>query len=65
MRVRVVAAEHPARGQLDEARDASLLVVGRCGRGGFAGMLLGSVSQQCVRHATLPVLVIPAGPTDP
>lgn len=51
---------HPARGLLDVARRAQLLVVGSRGYGGFVGMLLGSVSQHCVRHATSPVLMVPS-----
>lgn len=36
---------------------ARMLVVGARGLGGLAGMLLGSVSEQCVRHSACPVLV--------
>jgi len=43
---------------LDDAAGADLLVVGNRGHGGFAEALLGSVSQQCVHHATCPVVVI-------
>lgn len=55
----VVGADSPAKGLLDAAESATLLVVGRRGRGGFTGMLLGSVSQHCVRHATSPIMVVP------
>lgn len=45
---------------VDESRGADLLVVGSRGHGGFAGLLLGSVSQQCAHHAECPVVIIRA-----
>ena len=47
-----------ARVLLDAARDARMLVLGSRGHGGFAGLLLGSVSSACAEHATCPVLVV-------
>lgn len=43
---------------LESAERASLLVVGSRGHGGFAGLLLGSVGQQCAHHASCPVAII-------
>lgn len=49
---------YPARVLLDASAGADMLVVGSRGHGGFAGLLLGSVSAACSEHATCPVLVI-------
>jgi nucleotide-binding universal stress UspA family protein len=54
----VVQEGHPVQVLLDQAKDAALLVVGSRGHGAFAGMLLGSVSEHCVSHATCPVVVV-------
>jgi nucleotide-binding universal stress UspA family protein len=53
-----VVMGHPAKVLLDAAEDAALLVVGSRGRGGFTGMLLGSVSQHVIARAACPVVVV-------
>jgi nucleotide-binding universal stress UspA family protein len=67
-----VRAEHPElsvhwqffdgspAGVLSEAsRTASVVAVGTRGHGGFAGLLLGSVSQAVLNRSVSPVLVVP------
>ena len=57
---RMAVCDLPARGLLDSAGDADLLVVGARGMGGFRGLLLGSVSQQVAQHAPCPVVIVPS-----
>ncbi|NIL76651.1 Universal stress protein [Rhodococcus sp. B10] len=55
---RVVAQDRPVRVLSQMSEQASLIVVGHRGRGGFAGMLLGSTSYALVHTADCPVMVV-------
>ena len=55
-----VTTGNPAEELVRASRGADMLVVGSHGRGGFASLLLGSVSSQVVHHAACPVVVIRA-----
>ena len=57
---RSVQQGQPADVLVEASRDADLLVVGTRGRGGFAGLLLGSVSQRLAQHTPCPIVIIPA-----
>jgi nucleotide-binding universal stress UspA family protein len=59
---KLVAEGDVSESLLVAARRADLLVLGSRGRGGFAGLKLGSVSQECVTHAECPVVIIKQPP---
>jgi nucleotide-binding universal stress UspA family protein len=54
-----VSAGDPAEELVKAPRDADMLVVGSRGSGGFARLLMGSVSSQVTHHAACPVVIIP------
>jgi nucleotide-binding universal stress UspA family protein len=56
---RRLVCDTPARWLIEESQKAQLVILGRRGRGGFAGMRLGGVSAAVARSAKVPVIVVP------
>ena len=58
-----VVAGNPANALVAAAKGADLIVIGTHGRGGFAGLLLGSVGLHLLQHAECSLLIVRAQPS--
>jgi nucleotide-binding universal stress UspA family protein len=58
LEIATVQGQQASAALIDAAKEADLLVVGSRGAGGFSSLLLGSVGQQVVHHASCPVVVV-------
>jgi nucleotide-binding universal stress UspA family protein len=54
----IISEQSPAKAVLDAGKNADLIVVGTRGHGGFASLILGSVSRTVLQHAGVPVVVV-------
>ena len=59
----LVVEGDPAETLCERSAEADLLVVGSRGHGGFAGLMLGSVSTKCAHHSRCPVVIVPKAQT--
>jgi nucleotide-binding universal stress UspA family protein len=57
----IVIEGTPSQVLVEKSEHADMLVVGSRGLGGFRGLMLGSVGQQCAHHASCPVVIVPHG----
>jgi len=56
--IRTMTKGRPVDSLIEASKHADMLVVGSRGRGGFRGLLLGSVSQQLAQHAACPLVIV-------
>ena len=61
---RILQKGRPADTLMTAAEGATMRVVGNRGRGGFAGLRLGSVSQAIAHHSPCPLVIVRTGLTD-